>query len=346
LAVTSVHEDPSEIIQIGRPYQPSGYPDPVYYIEQSPDRDVIRYPVANSYDHIIATNHFVSVSATPPSESLNRYNILQNGLIGLYGSGDGKVSSTEAFGLLGRVANMVAPTLTSIVIRPNRMEFDVSFAKVSNGVFTAATAIAPQTYTWASLFPGNQLVASNDAYATPANTPLNQAAPGVLGNDTGPGGATLTSIRVSGPSHGTLTLNANGSFYYAPAANYAGSDSFTYLASDGTNSSNVATVAITVASAPTLALSSLSVSPTSVTGGSSAQGTVKLSGPAPTGGVVVSLSDNSSAATLPASVTVLRGNTSATFAITTYRVSSTRSVTISGRYGAVTKAATLTVRRR
>ena len=38
----------------------------------------------------------------------------------------------------------------------------------------------------------------------------------------------------SGPSHGTLTLNANGSFTYTPAANFNGSDSFTYRASDGT----------------------------------------------------------------------------------------------------------------
>ena len=49
-----------------------------------------------------------------------------------------------------------------------------------------------------------------------------------------------------GPSHGTLTLNANGSFTYTPAANYNGSDSFTYRASDGTLTSNLATVTLTV----------------------------------------------------------------------------------------------------
>ena len=46
--------------------------------------------------------------------------------------------------------------------------------------------------------------------------------------------------------HGTLTLNANGSFTYTPAANYNGTDSFTYKANDGTADSNVATVTITV----------------------------------------------------------------------------------------------------
>ena len=51
---------------------------------------------------------------------------------------------------------------------------------------------------------------------------------------------------VTGPGHGTLTLNANGSFTYTPAANYNGPDSFTYRASDGTLTSNLATVTITV----------------------------------------------------------------------------------------------------
>src|SRR5262249_18441632 len=45
---------------------------------------------------------------------------------------------------------------------------------------------------------------------------------------------------------GTLTLNANGSFTYTPAANYNGADSFTYKVNDGTLDSNVATVSITV----------------------------------------------------------------------------------------------------
>ena len=51
---------------------------------------------------------------------------------------------------------------------------------------------------------------------------------------------------MSGPAHGTLTLNANGSFTYTPAANYNGRDSFTYRANDGTLNSNVATVSLTV----------------------------------------------------------------------------------------------------
>ena len=52
-------------------------------------------------------------------------------------------------------------------------------------------------------------------------------------------GSTLTAVLVTGPAHGTLTLNANGSFTYTPDANFNGSDSFTYKANDGTADSNV-----------------------------------------------------------------------------------------------------------
>lgn len=89
-------------------------------------------------------------------------------------------------------------------------------------------------------------VAVNDAYSANEDTVLDVAAPGVLGNDTDPEGATLTATKVSDPAHGTLILNANGSFTYTPEANYDGTDFFTYNANDGDVNSNTATVTITV----------------------------------------------------------------------------------------------------
>lgn len=89
--------------------------------------------------------------------------------------------------------------------------------------------------------------AAGDAYSTAEDTPLTVAAPGVLANDSdveGPVSATL----VSGPTHGTLTLNADGSFTYTPTANYIGADAFTYRASDGEAFSVPATVLLSVTS--------------------------------------------------------------------------------------------------
>ncbi|TLM73962.1 MAG: tandem-95 repeat protein, partial [Actinobacteria bacterium] len=89
-------------------------------------------------------------------------------------------------------------------------------------------------------------VAVDDAYSTDEDTALTVAAPGVLGNDTDIDGDPLTAVLVLGPTHGTLTLNGDGSFTYTPDADYNGPDSFTYQADDGADLSNVATVDITV----------------------------------------------------------------------------------------------------
>jgi VCBS repeat-containing protein len=56
----------------------------------------------------------------------------------------------------------------------------------------------------------------------------------------------LTYSKVTDPAHGSVTVNANGSFSYTPAANYNGPDSFTFKANDGFVNSNTATFSITV----------------------------------------------------------------------------------------------------
>jgi len=89
-------------------------------------------------------------------------------------------------------------------------------------------------------------------------------------------------------------------------------------------------------------LSSVTLNPTSVTGGSSSMGMVTLSGPAPSGGLAVNLS-SSSPATVPASVTVAYGASSATFTVTTTTVSSSTQATITASSGGVTQTATLAV---
>src|SRR5439155_22753 len=89
-------------------------------------------------------------------------------------------------------------------------------------------------------------VAGDDTYTTPEDTTLTVSAPGVLANDGDVDGDPLSAVLVSSPTHGSLTLNTNGSFSYVPAANYNGTDSFTYKASDGSLESGAATVTITI----------------------------------------------------------------------------------------------------
>ena len=89
-------------------------------------------------------------------------------------------------------------------------------------------------------------VANPDGYSTNEDTTVTVAAPGVLANDTDPDGDSLTGVKQSEPSHGTVTLNSNGGFTYIPAANYYGSDSFTYMAYDGDLYSALTTVNLTI----------------------------------------------------------------------------------------------------
>lgn len=91
-------------------------------------------------------------------------------------------------------------------------------------------------------------------------------------------------------------------------------------------------------------LSSLTLNPTSVAGGSSSTGTVTLNGAAPVGGMVVSLSSsNTAVAQVPVSVTVPAGATTANFTVTTSAVASTTSVTITASLNGVNRPATLKV---
>jgi VCBS repeat-containing protein len=69
---------------------------------------------------------------------------------------------------------------------------------------------------------------------------------GVLANDTDVEGNPLAAIVESSPAHGTVQVQPDGSFIYTPAADFNGTDSFKYKASDGAAQSNVATVTITV----------------------------------------------------------------------------------------------------
>jgi hypothetical protein len=89
-------------------------------------------------------------------------------------------------------------------------------------------------------------VAVDDTYEVAEDDVLTVSTPGVLGNDSNGGSGSLTAVLLSGPAHGSVDLNGNGSFTYTPEDNYSGPDSFTYKANNGTSDSNVATVHIDV----------------------------------------------------------------------------------------------------
>jgi trimeric autotransporter adhesin len=102
------------------------------------------------------------------------------------------------------------------------------------------------------------------------------------------------------------------------------------------------TVSATLTVTPA-ALLSISMSPTIIVNDRSATGKVTLSGPAPSGGIIVSLASSSSLISKPASVTVAAGASSASFTATAGTVSSSTPVTLSASYAGVTRSVTVTV---
>jgi VCBS repeat-containing protein len=93
-------------------------------------------------------------------------------------------------------------------------------------------------------------VGADDAYTVAQGGTLNvSAAQGVLANDSdADSGDTLTAVRLSAPSSGSLTLNDDGSFTYVHDGGDQTVDTFTYAASDGKSQSSAVTVTLNIES--------------------------------------------------------------------------------------------------
>ncbi|MFO1262238.1 MAG: Ig-like domain-containing protein [Rhodoferax sp.] len=85
--------------------------------------------------------------------------------------------------------------------------------------------------------------AADDSVSTAEDTPITF---NPLANDTDAVQTGFAPVVIAGPAHGSVSVNADGSFSYTPEANYFGADSFTYQVSNGALASNTATVSLTI----------------------------------------------------------------------------------------------------
>jgi hypothetical protein len=151
-----------------------------------------------------------------------------------------------------------------------------------------------------------------------------------------PSGVTASFSPNPATTTSTLTLVAS-------SAATTGTVTVTITGTSGTLR-NTTTITLTVTPPLLPTVSSLTLNPTSVVGGAqSSTGTVTLSGPAPAGGAQVMLSNNNGAASVPSSVTVPAGATSATFPVNTSIVLFTAYADISASYNGTTQTASLTI---
>ncbi|MEP9350510.1 Ig-like domain-containing protein [Xanthobacter sp. KR7-225] len=187
-----------------------------------------------------------------------------------YATNQGAALTITAPGLLANDTDADGDALTAeLVSGPAHgtlvLNSDGSFTYTPEAGFSGAdsfaykandgTALSPSTPVALTVtpLPNAAPVSSNDAYATNQGAALTITAPGLLANDTDADGDALTAELVSGPAHGTLVLNSDGSFTYTPEAGFSGADSFAYKANDGTALSPSTPVALTVTPLPNAA---------------------------------------------------------------------------------------------
>ena len=166
----------------------------------------------------------------------------------------------------------------------------------------------------------------------------------VVLNRLAPIGGVVVSLLSSSPTvasvPGTVTVPEGSTTAYFTVTTSSVSSSTPVIISASYNKTNRdATLSVNP-----LTVSSLQLNPPSVLGGTPSQGTVVLTGPAPSGGAVVSfLSSVPTVASVPGTVTVPEGSANVSFTVTTSSVLSSTAVTINASYSGSTQMATLTV---
>ncbi|MFM2119809.1 MAG: hypothetical protein RL722_1277, partial [Pseudomonadota bacterium] len=128
-------------------------------------------------------------------------------------------------GISGTVMNAAGVTGTGTIVDDGS----------SSAVFLDANTTATPTVGTADHdLPNSAPTAAADSFSTAEDTARTSQLPAASDSD----GDTVTYAKADDPSHGSVTVNANGSYTYTPTANYNGSDSFSYTVSDGQGGSN------------------------------------------------------------------------------------------------------------
>jgi hypothetical protein len=306
---------------------------------------------------VMPANSSVNLSLMPGAAATLDTLSINPSSIGSGSSSTGTVTLTSAAPNSGVVVNLIsnssAATVPQSVLVPAGTT-TASFSIIANSVSVATAATITAQYNAAS--KSGMITVTPVVTAAVSSISMNPTT--VTGGQTASGTVTLN---IPAPNDGvTISLSSSTASAVVPTmvtvAAGTTTASFTVSTSAVTTSAAAVitaslnggsrTASLTITPQVALALSSLTVSPTSVKGGTAVAGTVTLTTAAPTGGTKVSLRTNQAlVTTVPASVTVPAGATTTNFSITTKSFLTTWNVTITATYNGINKTAPLTVTR-
>jgi parallel beta-helix repeat protein len=199
-----------------------------------------------------SANYILTLAPNPPNFAVTPATLTIDPVAGqskVYGAAVPPLKYTTSGLVNGDTSSILTGTITTTATATSPVgSYPFSLGSLNAGT-NYTVALSPQSPSFTVTM--NQAIAAptvvNQNYSVRDYTTLSTtAAQGLLAGATVPDNLPLTAVLVSSPSHGQLTLAANGSFTYTPAANFSGTDTFTYKANDGNSSSQVATVSVLV----------------------------------------------------------------------------------------------------
>src|SRR3954454_24921133 len=213
-------------------------------------------------------------------------------------------------GFTMHVGTVTAPTPVTLTATVGAVTHTLTVT-VTPGALLSSVSLNPATLTGPGGATGTVTMTESPPGLQTLHIPLSSSNPAVA----------------SVPSEVTVTNATTGNFTIT--VNQVTTPQTVTITATFAGQSKTATLTVNPpGTAPAPNLSSLSFSPASVTAGTSSTGTVRLSSPAPPGGRSVSLSSPNAAVTVPASVSVPSGQTSATFTATTQTVTTSTPVDV------------------
>ncbi len=284
--------------------------------------------------------------------NLTSVSIAPSSVVGGTNTSVGTVTLATAAPTGGAVINLSSASLS--VKTPTSLTIPAGSTSANFSVTTlgvSATSLVTVTATYGStlktcvvtLLPAgisNLSVSPNSVVGGSNNTVTGTVS---INGQAGPFGAvvTLTSSMPSAatvPAKVTIASGASSATFTINTLGVTAAKTVTITANLG-GKTTTATLTVNPAS-----LSSVSVDPSSVVGGTSSQGgLVTLNGAAPVGGIVVHLTSNGASASVPPIVSIPAGAISAAFTVTTQGVNSSTPVTVTAVAGSSTKTCSLTV---